>query len=249
MNSIKVVVPCYNCEKWIAKTIKSIKKQTYRNFECIVIDDISTDNTVSVIMDNIEDDKRFSASINMEKKYALKNIYDGIKTISSDDEDIIITVDGDDWLSDEFVFEKINNIYEEKRCLITYGSFVEWPVPHTHQLFLEPYPPSVLENNLFRDVAWRASHLRTFKKKLWDKIELADLIDPKTGDFYEVAWDLSFMYPMLEMAGMRSEHLADKVYVYNKENPLSDMYIKTQQQLGCAAQIKNKPKYSKIDFD
>tara|TARA_R110000824_G_scaffold93073_2_gene225345 strand:+ start:5922 stop:6683 length:762 start_codon:yes stop_codon:yes gene_type:complete len=249
MSNIKVIVPVYNSEKWISKTIESIKKQTYKNFECVVIDDISTDATPSIIRNAIEDDGRFSAIINMEKKYALKNIYDGIKSISSDDEDIIITIDGDDWLSDEFVFEKINNVYEKKKCLITYGSFVEYPSGVSHALFLEPYPSSVLENNLFRNVAWRASHLRTFKKKLWDKIKLSDLIDPTTNDFYEVAWDLSFMYPMLEMAGTRSEHVKDRIYIYNKQNPLSDMYIKERQQLECAAEIKRKPKYLTIDFD
>ena len=48
-NHFKIIVPLYNVEKWIKRCLRSIKLQTYKNFECIIIDDISTDNSVSII--------------------------------------------------------------------------------------------------------------------------------------------------------------------------------------------------------
>jgi len=247
--SIKIIVPVYNCEKWISNTIASIKLQTHQDFECCVIDDMSTDNTADVIQDSIGLDRRFKFIDNTEKKYALKNIYDGIKFISSNDEDILITVDGDDWLADNQVLETVNNVYESTSCLITYGNFMEYPNESIHTAFTTPYNQEIIDNNTFRDTEWKASHLRTFKKKLWDRIDVDDLINPKTNEFYEVAWDLAFMYPMLEMAGNRSENISEILYIYNKENPLSDMYIKEQEQLSIANDIRNKNKYSKVDFD
>ena len=122
--SIKIIVPVYNCEKWISNTITSIKLQTYEDFECCIINDMSTDNTVDVIRDSIGLDRRFKFIDNTEKKYALKNIYDGIKFISSNDEDILITVDGDDWLADNQVLKTVNNVYESTACLMTYGNFM-----------------------------------------------------------------------------------------------------------------------------
>ena len=110
--SIKIVVPVYNCEKWISKTITSIKSQTHEDFECCIINDMSTDNTADVIQDSIDLDRRFKFIDNTEKKYALKNIYDGIKFISSNDEDILTTVDGDDWLAHDHVLETVYNVYE-----------------------------------------------------------------------------------------------------------------------------------------
>jgi glycosyltransferase involved in cell wall biosynthesis len=247
--SIKIVVPVYNCEKWISKTITSIKSQTHEDFECCIINDMSTDNTADVIQDSIDLDRRFKFIDNTEKKYALKNIYDGIKFISSNDEDILTTVDGDDWLAHDHVLETVYNVYESTSCLITYGNFCEYPSQKKHLAFSTPYDQDIIDNNTFRNTEWKASHLRTFKKKLWDRIDVDDLINPKTNEFYEVAWDLAFMYPMLEMAGNRSENISEVLYIYNKENPLSDMYIKTQEQISIADDIRNKNKYSKVDFD
>ena len=45
-NKISVILPVYNSEKYISESINSVLKQTYRNFELIVIDDGSTDNTI-----------------------------------------------------------------------------------------------------------------------------------------------------------------------------------------------------------
>ncbi|MDO4966189.1 MAG: glycosyltransferase family 2 protein [Lachnospiraceae bacterium] len=46
---VSVVIPVYNAEACIADTIRSIKSQTYKNFEIILVDDGSTDDSVNVI--------------------------------------------------------------------------------------------------------------------------------------------------------------------------------------------------------
>lgn len=51
---ISVIIPCYNCEKTINSTLKSLKNQTYKNFEVICINDGSKDSTESVIEDWVE---------------------------------------------------------------------------------------------------------------------------------------------------------------------------------------------------
>src|SRR5574344_1220135 len=52
---IRFVVTSYNYEKYILKTLESIKNQTYKNFEIIVVDDKSTDNSVDIIKQFIKD--------------------------------------------------------------------------------------------------------------------------------------------------------------------------------------------------
>lgn len=57
--NFSVIVSAYNIEKYIGECIKSIMEQTYEDFECIVVDDGSSDNTFEVVKKMTKDDKRF----------------------------------------------------------------------------------------------------------------------------------------------------------------------------------------------
>lgn len=46
---ISVIIPAYNIESYIEKTVDSVLSQTYENIEIIIVNDGSTDNTVEVI--------------------------------------------------------------------------------------------------------------------------------------------------------------------------------------------------------
>ena len=63
MNSVKIsiIVPAYNVGKWISKTIESVLNQTYSNWELIVINDGSTDNTGAIIDLYAQKDNRIKA--------------------------------------------------------------------------------------------------------------------------------------------------------------------------------------------
>ena len=51
---ISIIIPVYNAEEYIQKTIQTVKNQTYKNWEAILIDDNSTDNSVSIIKKNLQ---------------------------------------------------------------------------------------------------------------------------------------------------------------------------------------------------
>ena len=51
---VTVIVPAYNHEKYVLECLESIDKQTYRDFQWIVVDDCSTDNTPQLLKDNQE---------------------------------------------------------------------------------------------------------------------------------------------------------------------------------------------------
>ena len=56
---VSIIVTCYNQANCIAQTLASVLSQTYENWECIIVDDGSTDDSAKVISDFIKDDKRF----------------------------------------------------------------------------------------------------------------------------------------------------------------------------------------------
>ena len=239
-----VVSPFYNAEKYLPKCIQSLKRQTHTNFKCILVDDMSSDKSVEVASEMIQGDNRFKIIKNRVKSFALKNIHTSLSTESINDDDIIILLDGDDWLSSSKSLESLNSLYAAKDCWATYGSYIMFPHgirgPEPSQ-----YPSSVVDNNLYRTDQWRASHLRTFKYHLWKKIEEEDLKNSQ-GEFYDVSYDQAIMLPILEMAGPRAKFVEPILHVYNKENPLNVDKVKTTKQVKTAQEIRNKKKYRRI---
>lgn len=243
--NFKIVVTMFNVEKWAEKTVKSVVNQEYSNFSAIFVDDISTDNTAKIVSEIIEGDDRFTLVKNTEKKYSLKNIYDGINILNPDTDDVIVSLDGDDWLANPQVLSKLNNIYNSNNCWVTYGSYLEFP---TGNIGIEssPYPTSVITNNSYRKEKWRASHLRTFKYGLWNKIKYEDFLylDDK---FCRTCIDKAFMYPLLEMAGSRAKYVSDILYIYNLVNPNNVHKVDRTLQLNTDAFLQAKIPYSRVD--
>ncbi|MEL6918268.1 MAG: glycosyltransferase family 2 protein [Bacteroidota bacterium] len=61
---VSIITPAYNSEKFIAETIDSVREQTYQNWEMLIVDDCSTDNTVAHIEKIAKVDSRVKLSIN-----------------------------------------------------------------------------------------------------------------------------------------------------------------------------------------
>ena len=66
--SVSVIMPCYNSEKYLKEAIESILNQTYANFELIIVDDGSTDNTWRIIQEYKKKDFRVVTTKNLYKK-------------------------------------------------------------------------------------------------------------------------------------------------------------------------------------
>jgi hypothetical protein len=240
LHNIKIIVPFYNVEKWLPKCIKSLKLQDYKQFQCYLVDDISTDSSYNVAKLLTASDDRFKVVKNKKKCYALKNI---VKTIKEDD-DIIILLDGDDWMASTYSLSTLANTYDDEDCIMTYGSYVYNP---SGQRGVEPsqYSDKVIKENLFREDAWRASHMRSFKYSLWKNLDEDNLKDEE-GNFYSMSYDQAIMLPLLEMASHRSRYVEESLYVYNKENPLNVDKIKAQKQYETAQEIRNKKKLTAL---
>ena len=237
----QVIVPFYNAEKWVGKCVESLKRQQHRNFICTMIDDVSTDTGFETAKKSIGNDTRFRLIKNDEKRYALGNIAYALERTECHDNDVVILLDGDDWLASYRALSRLSEAYTDEECLLTYGSYVYHPMG-TRGVEPSEYSAEVINNNAFRKDQWRASHLRTFKYGLWKNLNHDDLKDEE-GNYYKMTYDQAIMLPLLELAGPRSKFIPEILHVYNKSNPLNIDKSRAQEQHALAQKIRTKKPY------
>lgn len=101
---ISVIIPVYNNEKYIARCLDSLIQQTYSEFEALVINDGSKDNSGEIIQSYAEHDKRFRyfEQENQGVSVARNKGLDNAKG------EYVLFLDGDDWLDND-VLERLHN--------------------------------------------------------------------------------------------------------------------------------------------
>lgn len=114
---LSIIIPVYNVADYLEKCIHSILSQDYTNFECILIDDGSTDGS-SQLCDSIQNtDKRIKViHKNNEGVAAARN-----RGISESKGDFIIFVDSDDTLKPGILLQVANKIKETNSEIVVFG--------------------------------------------------------------------------------------------------------------------------------
>lgn len=237
---IHVLTTLYNCEEYIEQCIGSLMGQKYKNFKCYITNDLSTDKSVEKVENMIKGDDRFILINNIKKLYQPGNYDQVIRgDYEIDDNDIIVEVDGDDWLPDSKVLERVVNLYEDDDVWIANGRF-----KYVGGGLGFAAPPKNIDN--IRNETFTASHLRTWRAFLWRNIKQEDLKD-ENGEYWKVAGDLAFMFPMIEMAGHEHYRFMEEInYIYNSNNPLNDHKINMDSVNEFVVKLRNKKAYKKL---
>lgn len=241
---IIVIIPSYNNAKWCVKNLDSIFEQKYANYTVIYINDNSTDATKTLV-EAYKAEKHLENKLtiinNTDRCGALYNVYHVVH--SCPDNAIIIIVDGDDWLKHDKVFVKINSAYSDPNVWLTYGSY-DCDPPQRKQGCCASIPLDIIRNNNFRGYRWVTTALRTFYAYLFKKIKKEDFL--YEGKFFEMAGDLAYMFPMLEMCGDRFKYIPEILYTYNVSNPINDSRKNGKLQGKLDALIRKKEKYQRL---
>lgn len=116
---VSIIMPAYNCEKYVVEAIESVINQTYSNFELIVIDDGSKDNTLKIINDFAEKDNRIKALQN-EKNSGVSETRN--RGISLAEGNWIAFLDSDDIWVEEKLEKQMNYAKENKADFTFTGS-------------------------------------------------------------------------------------------------------------------------------
>ena len=118
---VSVITPIYNSADYLAETIKSVKKQTYANWELILIDDCSTDDSLVIALSYSESDPRIKVLQKAVNSGMAEAINGGCREAQGQ---YIAFLDSDDiWLPQKL--ERQVQFMQDKDCAISCTSYVQ----------------------------------------------------------------------------------------------------------------------------
>ena len=116
---VSIITPLYNSEKYIAETIESVLAQTYSNWEMIIVDDCSKDNSTKIVEEYQKKDRRIKLYRNEINKGVS---YTRNRAIDLSQGKYIAFLDSDDlWKKEKL--EKQIKFMEEKNVVLSYTAY------------------------------------------------------------------------------------------------------------------------------
>jgi glycosyltransferase involved in cell wall biosynthesis len=180
--TVSTIIPTYNRAHLIGRAIQSVLNQTYQNFEIIVVDDCSTDNTWEVIKEFIESEKRIQYFKHNENKGGSAARNTGIKMAKGD---YIAFLDSDDeWLPGKL--EKQLKIFKNNSVQVgaIYSGF-----QYIYQKGIDMDKRHIPKNRgyIYKDLLMKncvgSASTLLIKKECFDKVKLFDKSLPSCQDY------------------------------------------------------------------
>ena len=162
-----IIVPVYNVEDYIIKCLESIYNQTYKNFEVIIVDDGSMDNSTLLIKKYIKDKNNFiyyrkeNGGLSDARNYGLKFITGNY----------LIFIDSDDYINKELLYNLNEEIKKNNPDIIKFGlnfikndNIIEMKKENFYNLEVNEAIDKLLRDELF-EPAW----FYCYKFSFWQK--------------------------------------------------------------------------------
>lgn len=208
---LSVIIPMYNCEKYISRLINSITNQDYNNYEIILLNDGSTDNTKNII--NSVNDERFIV-INKQNSGVSDTRNKGLKKITGD---LVTFIDSDDYISSNY-FSTIINIYNTNNepDLINFGFYSEVEDENFKILSSDKIKyKSILyknKNQIKKDFVnlWD----NTMLYNLWNKVYKVNLIKDNKINFIKENWGEDVVFNREYLLNINTLYNSDKCFYH-----------------------------------
>jgi len=198
---VSVIMPAYNCEKFIREAIESVLIQNYRNFELIIINDGSTDGTEQIIHSYKDEHIRY---FKQENRGLAATHNEGIRQARGE---FLVKVDTDDFITVDFIGKHLNEFYNHPDADLVYCDdyLIE---DNGEPIRIIKRPEYTDRRMLIRDLfqcGFPVVPFRTcIRKRVFEKIGLFD-------DSLRMAEDYDMIRRFVK-AGLKAHHLPAALY-------------------------------------
>lgn len=225
-----VIVNGWNCSMFVKECMDSLNQQSYNDFDIVIIDDNSSDNTASELLKYAP---KSAHIINNFKNEGTANcrikgqLYADSLNL---DYEVVVWVDLDDIILPN-ALKVVADTYKEDSVWLTYGNFItkstNKPCFKIEDLDFSDF---CHESKNYRNESWKYIHLRTHRKELIYHLTPEDL----SQDKFKAYPDINMLYCMLELAG--KEHIktiSEPLYIYRDwhSNTCINRFSMGQRQL------------------
>lgn len=197
---ISIIVPVYNVELYLNTCLDSIRAQTYRNFEVILVDDGSTDSCGKICDEYSNRDDRFK--VIHKKNGGLMSAWK--KGLEYAKANLIMFVDSDDWVEKntlEIFYNEYLKTKAEVICCSFFHSFKNKDIPDDHTVKPGFYNKKRIENEIFPVLINDGKPLsRGVRICRWAKLINKELLVNNlfwTDDQITIGEDLNIMFPII----------------------------------------------------
>ena len=209
---VSILMPCYNAGKYLKRAVESVQASTMQDFEIIILDDGSTDDTFKIGLNLRSKDNRIRVYRREEKGFAVtfNELLDKAKG------EFVMNVDPDDWI-DPTTLETMLEWFDDDTDFVKCGFWFEYPERSIkYQYTTEPaefcprkLPPDAKMAFFASQVAiWSMVIRRSFIEKHHIRL------NPTPGAAYQ---DTFFVWQLNTLAE-KVRLIPDKLYHYNKAN-------------------------------
>lgn len=211
---ISIIVPVYRVEPYLEKCLESLRSQTYRNLEIILVDDGSPDNCGAICDRYAREDSRFRVFHTENGGLsAARNV--GLRAASGD---YIGFVDSDDWTEPE-MYEKLHNAIiqtgADVSCCCFYTVFpqevIEMKTLGLRLLDAEDALRELIEGACIRTGVWS----KLYRRELWEDVSFPE------GRIFEDVLTTYRIFRKMEKLAAIPEHL---YYYRRREDSICGTY-------------------------
>lgn len=205
---VSIIMPTYNSASTLSETISSIEKQSYKNYELIIIDDGSIDNTEEICFSF---DNRINLIYYKQKNAGVSNARNrGLKLAKGK---FITFIDSDDLYDKEYLSLLVKKM-EESDCQIVSCSYKTFPKSISSKLVGGDF----CTNDVTEYIEKTQTHF--LFNQIWNKIYLKDIIDKNDILFDEklsIAEDFKFNVEYIKFV-RKISHIDIPLYFYRVSN-------------------------------